>query len=109
MGVSKLSALLSLLFSGAVFATVTDPNVLDACPGYKASHVTTHGAQLTADLTLAGKACNVFGSDIEKLKLQVSYETSEFIFPYILSAASPRLPFRHAYTREDHRRVCPTL
>ena len=77
MGVLKLSALLSLLFSGVVLANFTDPTVLDACPGYKASHVFTLGSQLTADLTLAGKPCNVFGPDIEKLKLQVTYETSK--------------------------------
>lgn len=61
------------LLSGA---TVTDPAVLDACPGYKAKNVFAIGSQLTADLVLAGKACNVFGKDVEKLKLQVTYENS---------------------------------
>lgn len=60
-------------------ATVTDPAALDACPGYKAKNVSTFGPKLTADLVLAGKACNVFGNDIEKLKLEVTYENSEFL------------------------------
>lgn len=67
----------ALLAAGLVSANFTDPTVLDACPGYKASAVKTRGATLTADLTLAGTACNVFGTDIEKLKLEVTYETSE--------------------------------
>ena len=60
-------------------ATHTDPKVLDACPGYKATSVHTLGSTLTANLVLAGTACNVFGPDIEKLKLEVTYETSEVI------------------------------
>ena len=69
----------ALALAGAAYATVTDPRVLDKCPGYKASHVVTKGATLTADLALAGKACNVFGKDIASLKLQVTYETSKWL------------------------------
>ena len=58
-------------------ATVTDPKVLDACPGYKAKNVVNLGHKLRADLVLAGEPCNVFGEDIEKLKLEVTYENSE--------------------------------
>ena len=58
-------------------ATTTDPKVLDACPGYAAQNVIDRGHQLTADLTLNGKACDVFGKDIEKLKLEVTYESSK--------------------------------
>lgn len=68
---------LSLL--GVAYATITDPSVLDACPGYKATHVNVGGAKLTANLELAGTACNVFGPDINKLKLEVTYETSTCI------------------------------
>lgn len=45
------------------------------CPGYAASNVVTTESSLTADLTLAGNACNVFSSDITKLKLEVEYQT----------------------------------
>ncbi|THH14414.1 hypothetical protein EUX98_g9614, partial [Antrodiella citrinella] len=83
-------AFLALLLCGVALGNFTDPNVLDACPGYKASHVTTRGAQLTADLTLADKACNVFGPDIEQLKLEVTYETTTRIHVKITDASSQR-------------------
>ena len=71
-----LSKSLTLLgFLGAAAAVWVDPTVLDACPGYKATNVNTYGSTLTADLSLAGHACNVFGPDIQKLKLEVTYET----------------------------------
>ena len=57
--------------------TVTDPKVLDACPGYAAENVLNQGHTLTADLVLNGEPCNVFGDDISKLKLEVTYESSE--------------------------------
>lgn len=76
---SKPLALLALL--GVAAATWVDPTVLDACPGYKAGNVQSDGATLTADLSLAGKACNVFGTDIQQLKLEVTYETGlSFVF-----------------------------
>lgn len=51
-----------------------DPN---ACPGYAASNVIEYNSGLTADLTLAGTACNVYSDDIKDLKLVVEYQTSE--------------------------------
>ena len=48
---------------------------LSQCPGYKASNVKHDGAILTADLTLAGPACNAYGIDIENLSLEVTYDT----------------------------------
>ncbi|EDQ99974.1 uncharacterized protein LACBIDRAFT_314975 [Laccaria bicolor S238N-H82] len=56
-------------------ATFVDPNVLDACPGYGATDVSASGTKFTATLILAGKPCNVFGNDIQKLSLSVEYET----------------------------------
>ncbi|GJN69968.1 alpha-glucosidase [Purpureocillium lilacinum] len=52
---------------------------LDACPGYKASNVKKTGNGLKADLTLAGKACNAYGTDLKHLTLEVSYETDDRI------------------------------
>ena len=75
MRVSSL-LLAAFFYAGIAYATFTDQAVLDACPGYKATSVNTHGNTLTASLTLAGEPCNVFGQDIEKLKLEVTYETS---------------------------------
>lgn len=48
---------------------------LDDCPGYKASNVQNDGSRVTADLTLAGTACNVYGDDLTDLKLEVEYQT----------------------------------
>lgn len=57
-------------------ANVTNP---DACPGYTASHVKTTAYSLTATLSLAGPACNVYGPDLASLSLQVTYETCAYI------------------------------
>lgn len=48
---------------------------LESCPGYRASNVKASLGGLTADLTLAGEACNTFGYDIAHLTLEVSYDT----------------------------------
>jgi alpha-glucosidase len=63
-----------------VLPNIKDPeavNAQDVCPGYIASNVirTTHG--LTADLRLAGSACNVYGTDVEALNLTVEYQSSD--------------------------------
>lgn len=48
---------------------------LESCPGYAASNVQDNGAKITADLALAGSACNVYGEDLTNLKLEVEYQT----------------------------------
>ncbi|KAJ7592387.1 glycoside hydrolase family 31 protein [Mycena floridula] len=80
------------LFLGAsvVLGAWVDPAVLDACPGYTATKVKTDARTLTADLVLAGKACDVFGSDIQNLSLQVVYETDTRIHVKITDAANAR-------------------
>jgi alpha-glucosidase len=50
---------------------------LESCPGYAASNVKNEGAKLTADLSLAGEACNAYGKDLTSLKLEVEYQTGE--------------------------------
>ena len=50
---------------------------VDDCPGYTASNVQQTASSLTADLKLAGSACNVYGTDIADLKLQVDYQTGK--------------------------------
>lgn len=49
------------------------------CPGYKASNVRERGNSLTADLSLAGKPCNTYGTDLKNLKLLVEYQTGEYL------------------------------
>lgn len=65
--------------SGIVPRTSTDP--LTSCPGYKASNVKTTASSLTADLSLAGAACNVYGDDLTSLTLEVVYETGKQAYP----------------------------
>ena len=50
-------------------------NAQDVCHGYKASNVKTSSTGLTAQLSLAGAACNVYGTDVESLSLLVEYQT----------------------------------
>jgi alpha-glucosidase len=59
---------------------VLDPQAADAqtvCPGYTASNVKTSDTGLTAALTLAGPACNVYGNEVDCLQLVVEYQTDE--------------------------------
>ena len=51
----------------------SDPT--SACPGYAASNVQKTDSGLTADLKLAGAACNAYGDDLTDLKLTVEYQT----------------------------------
>lgn len=48
---------------------------IEECPGYAATNVVQSGSKLTADLDLAGDPCDTYGSDIENLQLEVTYET----------------------------------
>jgi alpha-glucosidase len=57
--------------SALVTRADADPN---ACPGYTASNVVTTDSSLTADLTLAGPACNVYSEDLQDLKLLVEQQ-----------------------------------
>jgi alpha-glucosidase len=49
----------------------------DSCPGYLALGVVQTATGLTADLKLAGVACNIYGNDIQDLKLTVNYDSGK--------------------------------
>lgn len=51
-------------------------NAQSACPGYRASNVQKTARGMTATLTLAGKACNVYGTDVESLNFTLEYLSS---------------------------------
>ncbi|KAJ3474457.1 hypothetical protein NLG97_g9837 [Lecanicillium saksenae] len=72
-----LAVLQATLVAVASAATVADNSAADKCPGYEASNVQTSAHGLTADLKLAGNACNAFSNDLEHLKLVVSYDTGK--------------------------------
>ncbi|CZR69972.1 probable alpha-glucosidase precursor [Phialocephala subalpina] len=52
-------------------------NAQDACPGYTASNVQRTAYGLTASLSLAGPACNAYGTDIDSLNLTVEYQSED--------------------------------
>ncbi|KAF4151834.1 hypothetical protein CNMCM6069_003008 [Aspergillus lentulus] len=63
-----------------VLANIEDPEAVDAqdvCPGYKASDVRHTRSGLTATLELAGKACNVYGTDLDRLTFAVEYQAAD--------------------------------
>jgi alpha-glucosidase len=64
--------LLAPLVGAAVLESTSQ---IDSCPGYKATNVKQLGQRLTADLNLAGEACNTYGKDLPNLKLLVEAQT----------------------------------
>ncbi|KAI1267994.1 putative alpha-glucosidase [Xylariaceae sp. FL1019] len=62
-------------------------DLLSSCPGYKATNIKTTSTGLTAKLTLAGTACDVFGSDLDDLTLTVEYQTSTRLHVLIQDSA----------------------
>jgi hypothetical protein len=62
---------------------------LASCPGYSASNLKDDGSTVTADLTLAGAACNAYGKDITNLKLLVEYQTGTYSHLNISQLYSP--------------------
>ncbi|KAI0195668.1 glycosyl hydrolases family 31-domain-containing protein [Xylaria flabelliformis] len=59
---------------------------VDDCPGYTASNIVESDGKLTADLTLAGTACNIYGTDLTDLKLVVEYQTDSRLHVKIYDA-----------------------
>ena len=67
-----------LLGTSLVQSTLSVPlKRADDCPGYKASNVEKTDGGITADLTLAGVGCNVYGNDLQDLKFEASYQTGK--------------------------------
>lgn len=83
---------------------VRDGVSADDCPGYEASNVETTDSTITADLTLAGDACNVYSDDIKDLKLVVEYQSSKYSYYY--PACRKRGHHVVFWVRADHDR-CP--
>ncbi|ROT41948.1 alpha-glucosidase [Sodiomyces alkalinus F11] len=84
----------ALLFSGLASAALVTreagPNYdrLNDCPGYAASNIRPSETGLTADLRLAGPACNAYGDDLDDLVLSVTYETETRIHVKIQDQAN---------------------
>lgn len=52
-------------------------NAQDVCPGYRALGIDRYPLGFTARLTLAGQACNAYGTDIDMLNLSVQYQSAD--------------------------------
>ncbi|GAB7352416.1 hypothetical protein MBLNU459_g2839t3 [Dothideomycetes sp. NU459] len=72
---------------------------IEQCPGYAASNIKTSGGQVVgADLSLAGTACNTYGTDLDDLVLQVGYIDSAQNGSLLFSMTEA--PFSFAITRK---------
>lgn len=70
----------SINYAPSLTPAIKDPTAPTAqaiCPGYRASNVQESDTGVTADLTLAGQACNAYGTDIEDLTLTVEYQSQD--------------------------------
>lgn len=61
------------------FSTTSSDPLANTCPGYRASNVVKTSTGLTADLQIAGTKCNVFGTDVDRLKLSVNYDSGMLV------------------------------
>lgn len=63
-----------------VLPNIKDPEAVNpqtVCPGYRASNIHETESGFTADLDLAGGACNVYGNDIENLTLFIEFQADD--------------------------------
>lgn len=63
-----------------IIPNIKDPEAVDpqkVCPGYKVSNVQETSRGFTADLSLTGPSCNVYGNDIEELSLLVTFQEDD--------------------------------
>jgi alpha-glucosidase len=59
---------------------IQDPEAVDAqsvCPGYTASDVVRSAHGFSAKLSLAGKPCNLYGTDVDTLGLTVQFQNAD--------------------------------
>ncbi|EIW74552.1 glycoside hydrolase family 31 protein [Coniophora puteana RWD-64-598 SS2] len=73
--------------SAALAANASYSYNVTSCPGYTLQELKQTDTGLTAQLDLAGEACNAFGNDIQNLTIQVTYETQQRLHVKIFDAA----------------------
>ncbi|RDX50567.1 hypothetical protein OH76DRAFT_1512787 [Lentinus brumalis] len=72
-------------------SVLEDPGLshnVSSCPGYTLSSLQETDTGLTAQLNLAGDACNAFGHDVANLTLQVTYDTETRLHVNIYDTAN---------------------
>jgi hypothetical protein len=92
-----------------VASTIARRAEVESCPGYTASNVVSTDSSLTADLTLAGDACNAYSEDIKDLKLLVEYQTGEYLRATLCEDKMLTDARRRAPSCKDLRRRPPGL
>ncbi|KAL2799144.1 glycosyl hydrolases family 31-domain-containing protein [Aspergillus keveii] len=63
-----------------LIANIDDPEAVNAqsvCPGYKASNVLHTSSGFSASLELVGEPCNVYGTDVRSLTLEVQFQDTD--------------------------------
>ncbi|KAJ6556155.1 glycosyl hydrolases family 31-domain-containing protein [Mycena capillaripes] len=75
------------LYSQTPLNRISSFNVSN-CPGYSLHSLSATKSGLTAQLNLAGPACNAFGEDIPNLTIQVNYETESRLHVNIFDTAN---------------------
>lgn len=75
LGALLLLGTTPLVRAAAVVAPRLASVSAEQCPGYKAVNAHGNGDSFTADLTLAGKPCNTYGTDLKDLRLVVEYQS----------------------------------
>ncbi|KAK7746389.1 hypothetical protein SLS53_002348 [Cytospora paraplurivora] len=88
VNISWLFASLVSVVSTLTTRDYPSDDALASCPGYEVSNIMTTPTGLTADLTLAGPACNAYGDDLQDLTLEVTYETDTRLHVKIQDTAS---------------------
>jgi alpha-glucosidase len=75
----RLAFVASVIISGQATTWSVHDTASSACPGYRASNIQTNeGTVISADLILAGAACNVYGTDLDNLRFVVEYQNRTF-------------------------------
>lgn len=72
---SFLHGLFLLLAGFLRWGSAAPVQTADVCPGYKASNVVRSDSSITADLVLAGSACNLHGQDLKDLRFLAEWQT----------------------------------
>jgi alpha-glucosidase len=65
-------------FFGSVRARLASLDEADRCEGYRTSNVIRGENALTADLTLVGRGCGIYGADLKELRVGVQWESGMF-------------------------------
>jgi alpha-glucosidase len=60
-----------------VYTSTATAESKSSCAGYAVHNVRKNAFQLEADLELIGEGCGIYGPDVPRLALSVTYETGK--------------------------------